>query len=42
MKRALKFNVKTGDTEGVNYPLGIRGIEVVAMITDRSNSAPSK
>ena len=38
-KELLKFNVKTGDTEGiVNYPLGIRGIEVVAMIIDRSNS----
>ena len=39
----IEYNVKTGDTEGiVNYPLGIRGIEVVAMITDRTTSASSQ
>lgn len=33
-----RFNVKTGDTEGiVNYPLGIRGIRIAVMITDRSS-----
>jgi len=32
----LKFNIKTGDTEGlVNYPLGIQGIKMVAMLVDR-------
>lgn len=32
----LKFNIKTGDTEGlVNYPLGIKGIKMVAMLVDR-------
>ena len=35
-----KFKLKTGDTEGVvNYPLGINGIEISAMITDRTPSA---
>ena len=34
----IRFNVKTGDTEGiVNYPLGIRGIRIAVMITDRSS-----
>ena len=39
-----KFKLKTGDTEGVvNYPLGINGIEIAAMITDRTpNNADEK
>ena len=32
----LKFEIKTGDTEGlVNYPLGIQGIKLAALIIDR-------
>ncbi|MBU6158632.1 MAG: DHH family phosphoesterase [Bacteroidetes bacterium] len=32
----LKFQIKTGDTEGlVNYPLGIQGIKVAALLIDR-------
>ncbi len=32
----LKFNVKTGDTEGlVNYPLSIQGIKVAGLVIDR-------
>lgn len=32
----LRFNIKTGDTEGlVNYPLGIQGMKMVAMLVDR-------
>jgi phosphoesterase RecJ-like protein len=32
----LKFNIKTGDTEGlVNYPLSIQGIKLAAMVIDR-------
>jgi bifunctional oligoribonuclease and PAP phosphatase NrnA len=32
----LKFNIKTGDTEGlVNYPLSITGIKLVALVIDR-------
>lgn len=32
----LKYNIKTGDTEGlVNMPLSIRGIEMAALLIDR-------
>jgi phosphoesterase RecJ-like protein len=32
----LKYHIKTGDTEGlVNYPLGIQGIKLAAIIIDR-------
>jgi phosphoesterase RecJ-like protein len=32
----LKFNIKTGDTEGlVNYPLSITGIKLVGLVIDR-------
>ena len=32
----LRFQIKTGDTEGlVNYPLGIQGIKLAALIIDR-------
>jgi phosphoesterase RecJ-like protein len=32
----LRFNIRTGDTEGlVNYPLSIRGIELSAIVIDR-------
>jgi phosphoesterase RecJ-like protein len=32
----LKFNIKTGDTEGiVNYPLSIQGIKLVGFVVDR-------
>ena len=32
-----RFNVKTGDTEGlVNYPLSIKGVKLAALIVDRS------
>lgn len=32
----LKFNIKTGDTEGlVNYPLSIQGIKLVGLVIDR-------
>ncbi len=32
----IKFDIKTGDTEGlVNYPLGIEGIKLAAIIIDR-------
>ncbi len=32
----LQFDIKTGDTEGlVNYPLGIQGIKLAAIIIDR-------
>ena len=38
-----KFQLKTGDTEGiVNYPLGINGIEIAAMITDRTQNKSSE
>ena len=34
----LKYNIKTGDTEGlVNYLLSIEGVEVAAIIIDRGN-----
>ena len=32
----LKYDIKTGDTEGlVNYPLGIQGIKLAALVIDR-------
>ena len=32
----LRFQIKTGDTEGlVNYPLGIQGIKLAALLIDR-------
>ena len=32
----IKFNIKTGDTEGlVNFPLSIQGIKLAAIIIDR-------
>ena len=32
----LRFNIRTGDTEGlVNYPLSIKGIKLAALIIDR-------
>lgn len=32
----LKFNVRTGDTEGlVNYPLSIQGIKIAGLVIDR-------
>ena len=35
-KDLLRFQVKTGDTEGlVNYPLSIRGIKLAALVIDR-------
>jgi len=38
----IKFNVKTGDTEGlVNYPLSIQGIKLAAVIIDRGEERKS-
>ena len=38
----IKFNVKTGDTEGlVNYPLSIIGIRLAAVIIDRGEERKS-
>ncbi len=38
----IKFNVKTGDTEGlVNYPLSIQGIKLAAIIIDRGEERKS-
>jgi bifunctional oligoribonuclease and PAP phosphatase NrnA len=38
----IKFNVKTGDTEGlVNYPLSIKGIKLAAVIIDRGDERKS-
>jgi phosphoesterase RecJ-like protein len=35
-KDLLRFQIKTGDTEGlVNYPLGIQGIKLAALVIDR-------
>ncbi|MFM2146487.1 MAG: hypothetical protein RL732_1323 [Bacteroidota bacterium] len=35
-KDLLKFQIRTGDTEGlVNYPLSIQGIKLAAMVIDR-------
>lgn len=34
----IKYNIKTGDTEGlVNYPLSIQGIKLAAIIIDRGD-----
>jgi len=38
----IKYNVKTGDTEGlVNFPLSIRGIKLAAVIIDRGDERKS-
>ena len=38
----IKFNVKTGDTEGlVNFPLSIHGIKLAAIIIDRGDERKS-
>ncbi|MCC7379954.1 MAG: bifunctional oligoribonuclease/PAP phosphatase NrnA [Chitinophagaceae bacterium] len=38
----IKYNVKTGDTEGlVNYPLSISGIKLAAVIIDRGEERKS-
>ena len=38
MEELEKYNVKTGDTEGfVNYGLGIKGVEMSALIIDRGS-----
>ncbi len=38
----IKFNVKTGDTEGlVNFPLSIKGITLAAVIIDRGDERKS-
>ncbi len=38
----IKFDVKTGDTEGlVNYPLSIKGIRLAAVIIDRGEERKS-
>jgi bifunctional oligoribonuclease and PAP phosphatase NrnA len=38
----LKFNIITGDTEGlVNYPLSIKGIKLAAIIIDRGEERKS-
>ena len=38
----VKFDVKTGDTEGlVNYPLSIKGIKLAAVIIDRGEERKS-
>ena len=38
----IKFNVKTGDTEGlVNFPLSIKGIKLAAIIIDRGGEIKS-
>ncbi len=38
----IKYNIKTGDTEGlVNYPLGIQGIKLAAIIIDRGEERKS-
>lgn len=41
-KDLIRFNVKTGDTEGlVNYPLSIKGIRLAAIIIDRGDERKS-
>ncbi|MEO5907694.1 MAG: DHH family phosphoesterase [Ginsengibacter sp.] len=41
-KDLIKFNVKTGDTEGlVNFPLSIKGIRLAAVIIDRGDERKS-
>jgi bifunctional oligoribonuclease and PAP phosphatase NrnA len=38
----IKFDMRTGDTEGlVNYPLGIKGIKLAAVIIDRGEERKS-
>jgi len=38
----IKFNIKSGDTEGlVNYPLSIQGIKLAAIIIDRGDERKS-
>lgn len=38
----IKFNVKTGDTEGlVNFPLSIKGIKLAAVVIDRGDERKS-
>ncbi|MEO7121411.1 MAG: bifunctional oligoribonuclease/PAP phosphatase NrnA [Ginsengibacter sp.] len=38
----IKFNVRTGDTEGlVNFPLSIKGIKLAAVIIDRGDERKS-
>jgi phosphoesterase RecJ-like protein len=38
----VKFNIRTGDTEGlVNYPLSIQGIKLAAIIIDRGEERKS-
>lgn len=41
-KDLIKFNVKTGDTEGlVNFPLSIKGIRLAAVVIDRGDERKS-
>ena len=41
-KDLIKFNVRTGDTEGlVNFPLSIKGIKLAAVIIDRGDERKS-
>jgi phosphoesterase RecJ-like protein len=41
-KDLIKYNVKTGDTEGlVNFPLSIKGIRLAALIIDRGDERKS-
>jgi phosphoesterase RecJ-like protein len=41
-KDLIKFNVKTGDTEGlVNFPLSIKGIKLAAVVIDRGDERKS-
>jgi bifunctional oligoribonuclease and PAP phosphatase NrnA len=41
-KDLIKYNVKTGDTEGlVNFPLSIQGIKLAAIIIDRGEERKS-
>ena len=38
----IKYNIKTGDTEGlVNYPLSIKGIKLAAIVIDRGEERKS-
>lgn len=41
-KDLIKYNVKTGDTEGlVNFPLSIKGVRLAAVIIDRGDERKS-
>lgn len=41
-KDLIKYNVKTGDTEGlVNFPLSIKGIKLAAVVIDRGDERKS-